>query len=355
MKNNRGSLKDLLFSFGRISVISGVFSFALVSFVIDPILKNIDGQYASSSAILAIGNQSIEGKMVELPYIDPRMSLNKETPDLAVVSGNSIISCGSPHTTVNSQVMASFSGDDNINLPKRERIIEYIVRDGDDISSLAEKFQVSIDTILWANNLTKSARLKIGQSLIILPTTGVLYFVNGKDSVAIIARQFKADPQKIIEYNQLPEDGDIGAGDILIIPDGIMPPKTVIKQPSSTSLPNSYFLYPAPSSFVRTQKLHWYNAVDLANGSCGSPIYAAASGSVQRSGYNRTSGNFVRIIHGNGVVTYYGHMSTIIVSPNQAVSRGQIIGYVGNTGYTIGATGCHLHFGVYGAKNPFAY
>jgi len=347
-------LKDLLFSFGRITALFGIFSLALVSFVIDPLLDKIDGQIIADNIMFLTNNNGVGEKIAEFPFVDPNTSLNKETPDLAVVAGNSIVSCGSPHTTVNGQVMASFSGDDE-GQQKREEVIEYIVKKGDDISSLAEKFRISTNTILWANNLTSGTRMKIGQSLIILPTTGVLYYVGGKDSVSSIARQFKADPQKIIECNQLPEDGDIVMGDILIIPDGIMPPKTVVNKPASVSLPNSYFLYPVPSSFVRTQGLHWYNAVDLANGSCGSPIYAASSGSVQKSGYNRTSGNYVRIIHNNGVVTYYGHLSTILVSPGQAVSRGQIIGYVGNTGYTIGATGCHLHFGVYGAKNPFAY
>jgi murein DD-endopeptidase MepM/ murein hydrolase activator NlpD len=57
-----------------------------------------------------------------------------------------------------------------------------------------------------------------------------------------------------------------------------------------------------------------------------------------------------------GISTFYGHLSAINVKVGQDVSQGQIIGYVGHTGYTIpaGPAGCHVHFEVRGARNPFA-
>ena len=75
---------------------------------------------------------------------------------------------------------------------------------------------------------------------------------------------------------------------------------------------------------------------------CGTPIHAAASGTVIYSGWMDGYGNFVVIDHGNGLATAYGHQSAIYVSGG-SVSQGQSIGAVGSTG---SSTGCHLHFEV---------
>lgn len=83
-------------------------------------------------------------------------------------------------------------------------------------------------------------------------------------------------------------------------------------------------------------------AVDLS-GTTGKPIYAVASGKVMKAAYDSYSGNHILIDHGNGVTTYYGHCSSMIVSRGANVSQGQVIGYVGSTGVV---TGPHLHFEV---------
>jgi murein DD-endopeptidase MepM/ murein hydrolase activator NlpD len=81
---------------------------------------------------------------------------------------------------------------------------------------------------------------------------------------------------------------------------------------------------------------------------CGTPIHAAASGTVIFSGWMDGYGNFVVIDHGNGLATAYGHQSAIYVSGG-SVSQGQTIGAVGSTG---NSTGCHLHFEVRVNGNP---
>lgn len=89
-------------------------------------------------------------------------------------------------------------------------------------------------------------------------------------------------------------------------------------------------------------KLH--DGTDLGAG-CGTPIKAAANGTVLERYYNRAYGNRLIVNHGImrgvNVVTTYNHAARYIVSAGQRVSRGQTIGYVGSTGYS---TGCHLHF-----------
>lgn len=76
----------------------------------------------------------------------------------------------------------------------------------------------------------------------------------------------------------------------------------------------------------------------------GSPIYAVADGTVSFAGRHGGHGNYVRLEHGGGLGTGYGHMSRIAVAPGSRVRAGQVIGYVGSTGLS---TGPHLHFEAY--------
>ncbi len=106
--------------------------------------------------------------------------------------------------------------------------------------------------------------------------------------------------------------------------------------------------------------LHNNNAVDIAN-SCGTPVIASASGIVITDphdvdlpdGWNGGYGNFVLLEHGfgNGVLTRYAHLEKMFVKVGDYVTQGQRVGLMGRTGE---ATGCHLHFEIIGARNPFA-
>jgi len=87
-----------------------------------------------------------------------------------------------------------------------------------------------------------------------------------------------------------------------------------------------------------TQRLH--AGVDFGAPS-GTPIVAAAAGTVVSAGWQGGYGNAVIIDHGGGEATLYGHQSRLAVSSGGSVRRGQIIGYVGSTGMS---TGPHLHF-----------
>ena len=83
--------------------------------------------------------------------------------------------------------------------------------------------------------------------------------------------------------------------------------------------------------------------IDLA-GPIGTPIYATADGVVSAAGYNNGGyGNLVKIDHGRGIETRYGHLSAIMVSPGQHIVRGQQIARMGSTGRS---TGSHLHYEV---------
>ncbi len=259
-----------------------------------------------------------------------------------------------PPSLVKGRVLASLEEGDYGIGQLRQEIELYTAQKGDTVANIAQKFDISLNTLLWANNLTSKSVLQEGQELVILPVSGAMHIAQKNETVKTLAKLYQAKTQDIIDFNQLSDDGNIKSGDFLVIPGGIKP--KAIPKYNSVPLPNSYFIAPLPAPCLVSQKLHWFNAIDFNNNRCGDPVFAAAAGEVQRVGYTATGGNYVRILHNNGAVTYYGHLSSFIVTAGKSVDQGQIIGYVGHTGYTIpaGEAGCHLHFDVRFAVNPFA-
>ncbi|MEK9139181.1 MAG: phosphoenolpyruvate carboxykinase domain-containing protein, partial [Bacteroidota bacterium] len=92
---------------------------------------------------------------------------------------------------------------------------------------------------------------------------------------------YKGKTEEIVAFNYLFDENDIYIGDIIIVPNGVMPPPSVKLQPAPASVPlaDSYFIVPVSSPYIISQGLHWYNAIDF-DGKCGDPIYAAAAGQV---------------------------------------------------------------------------
>jgi murein DD-endopeptidase MepM/ murein hydrolase activator NlpD len=231
----------------------------------------------------------------------------------------------------------------------------YVVREGDTLSQIAQMYDVSAKTILWANDISSPSKIRPGDTLIILPITGVRHIVKKGDTIASIAKKYSGDVDDILAYNQLASVSDIAIGDTVVIPDGVMaqaPTKTTAKGGSTASGGGSAgFTHPVPGA-VRSQGIHGYNGVDLA-APAGTPVLASAGGEVivaRSSGWNGGYGSYVVVKHANGTQTLYAHLSSVAVSIGQKVNGGQKLGGVGNTGRS---TGNHLHFEVRGARNPF--
>jgi murein DD-endopeptidase MepM/ murein hydrolase activator NlpD len=253
------------------------------------------------------------------------------------------------------------------NSPKGE-ITDYRVQNGDTVSSIAQKFGISIDTIMWQNNLKSVDAIKVQQILKILPVTGVDHKVSRGETIYSIAKDYQVDAQNIIDYpfNSFANDETfaLSAGQDLIIPEGIKPNQVIIdttKYVTKTvaAIPGvvgeGKFMW--PTSGVITQKFSWYHqADDIANHS-NPPIVAAQSGTVVTAGWNAGGyGNYVVIDHGNGYKTLYAHMlnNSVVVAAGQKVSQGQKIGTMGSTGRS---TGTHLHFEIKGPNgniNPLS-
>jgi len=116
----------------------------------------------------------------------------------------------------------------------RTDIENYTVQAGDTISSIASKFEITPKTIAWENKLSLNTPLKVGKELKILPISGVTHKVKSGDNVVKIAKLYRANPEDIMDFNDLGSESDIFAGDILIIPEGTIPPppapKPTVKQ-----------------------------------------------------------------------------------------------------------------------------
>ncbi|MCX7779180.1 MAG: LysM peptidoglycan-binding domain-containing protein [Patescibacteria group bacterium] len=111
-------------------------------------------------------------------------------------------------------------------VPTRTEIEKYIVQPGDTISSIAEDFEVSVNTILWENKLTPRSIIRPGQILKILPISGVSHQVKRGETIEKIARYYKANQEDIISFNDL-EEKPLVAGEIIIIPEGKIPPPVI--------------------------------------------------------------------------------------------------------------------------------
>ncbi len=235
----------------------------------------------------------------------------------------------------------------------RDKILQYTVQDGDTISSIAQKFGVSEDTIRWQNNIYGD-NITVGDTLEILPVTGIAHKVQKGDTVYSIAKRYDAEAQAIVDFpfNTFANDEtfELAIGQTIIVPDGVKPtgegnaiPRArQITPDAGTVTASGQFVW--PTSGTITQYFSWYHpGIDIANNAMPLDV-AADSGSVVYAGWDNTGyGNMVLIDHGNGFRTRYAHLSQIMVISGQTVSRGNVIGRMGSTGHS---TGPHTHFEV---------
>ena len=274
-----------------------------------------------------------------------------DLPPLLTVQDNAFVASRNPAGT-----LPSSSSD---------QITVYTVLAGDTPSSIAERFDVSLNTILWANSIRNANMIRIGDQLVILPVSGVKYEVKKGDTIESIAKQFKGDADEILRFNGLAIGELLAVGDTIIIPDGeIAGASVAVSSGTGVSRPSTlpdfvgYFLRPINGGRnVRATKanphgLHGYNGVDLA-APLGSSVLASAEGTIivaRTSGWNGGYGRYIVIAHPNGTQTLYGHLYKVFVSAGNHIAQGAIIGSVGSSG---NSTGPHVHFEIRGAKNPF--
>lgn len=284
--------------------------------------------------------------------IDPNPA--KGGGDITVVDGSALLSEIGPSGSIADIEQRDHQGE----------ISTYVVKKNDTLAQVADMFNVSVNTIVWANDLNRKSPLREGQTLVVLPIDGVQYVVQKGDTLNGIAKKFHVNSDVIVSYNDLGADNVLSFGQMIIIPDGIENTSKnssalVSANPSRTTTPSyrGYYTNPLPTGH-KTQGLHGYahNSIDIG-APIGNSVLAAADGVVIVSQFRPSGnpwfggyGNNVMIKHPNGTLTRYGHLSVVYVAEGANVSRGQSIGEVGSTG---DSSGPHLHFEIRGAKNPF--
>lgn len=307
---------------------------------------------------VSFGGGNLQTMVLPKPAMNVNPTAGKGGGDITIVDDSALMPSEGPSGTIA-----------DIEKPKNSMISVYIVREGDTLSGIAKLFGVSSNTILWANDLPRGSALRVGQTLTILPVTGVKYTVKKGDTIASVAKRFGADATEVASFNGI--DGQtLTVGEDILIPDGEISVAVATPAPNAsgkratgilaatlnsskgTATQIGYYMRPLAGG-VRTQGVHGYNGVDLA-APTGTPILAAAEGDVliaKETGWNAGYGGYVVIKHANGSQTLYAHQSAVAVSPGQHVQQGQVIGYVGSTGKS---TGAHVHFEIRnGIRNPF--
>lgn len=236
----------------------------------------------------------------------------------------------------------------------RDKVVLYTVQNGDTLSTIAQKFQISSETIRWENDLSSDS-IVVGDALRILPVSGMFHKVASGDTVYTIAKKYDTEAQKIVDFpfNEFAnvETFSLVEGQMVVVPDGIKPaaqptyvrPKQTFVAQGPVTITASGFTWPVRGGV--SQFASWYHmALDITS-NVGTPVVAAHNGQVSSVNVGSWDGGYgtnVRIASSDGYGSLYAHMSSVNVSPGDAVVAGKtVVGWVGMTGRT---TGPHLHF-----------
>jgi murein DD-endopeptidase MepM/ murein hydrolase activator NlpD len=337
--------------------------------ILSDLIKNEYGEYdeAENELIIETFDQEAMITSTQQSYLDNLSSLRpqpqitpgaieEQMPDIATIQGGTSMVRPDIATT---------------KLTKRPRTgnVNYAVKPGDTISTIAEEFEISVSTILWENNLSAYSIIRPGDELVILPTTGLTHKIAKGDTIANIAMKYKVEEAAVREANKLAVGAVLTVGEKLFIPGGrkanyapyqpssytgIAVLRDLVKSPDARPVAGNKMNWPTVGSRI-TQYFSWrHHAIDIAN-KIGTPIYAADAGTVEVVGWGTGYGNQIVIDHGGGKKTRYAHLSKSYVKKGEKIAKGQVIAAMGSTGWS---TGSHLHFEIIigGAKyNPLNY
>ena len=242
------------------------FSTELIVFVLSFFVVAIN--FAGASRLQFVNNNSLLTKL--LAYHPRNEKLYSETTAVQSVTlrDNGFIPSASAQVILASDTGSGSGGNgsdsiitdntivnpnpDSVRTLITDQIKVYVTQPGDTLQSIAAKFNISTNTIIWANNLPNNT-IKPGWDLVILPVNGVLHKVTNNDTLPDIAKRFNVDINNIISYNNLADENDINPGDLLIVPGGTVPaPKPTAKpKPAIANKVGNKIVYePAPGDIT---------------------------------------------------------------------------------------------------------
>jgi murein DD-endopeptidase MepM/ murein hydrolase activator NlpD len=254
----------------------------------------------------------------------------------------------------------------------RTALLVYTVQAGDTLYGLADRFHISADSLVWANNLEANPdALSIGQQLTIPPVSGIVHTAQKGDTLDSIAKKYKANVADILGFAGNGLDAQhptLVAGQKILVPGGsivIVASQAVAQAASQLSAATAkvppgavqgggHFAWPL-SGLITQRYGPWHRAIDIS-APFGTRVKASEAGYVVFAGWSNDGyGYHIIIDHGHGFQTLYAHLSKMLVKAGQSVTQGMVIGNEGSTG---NSTGPHLHLEVHlnGVQvNPFSY
>lgn len=257
---------------------------------------------------------------------------------------------------VQNNAAVTSSGDSR----QRAEVIEYEIRPGDTLFDIGKRFNVTVDSLAYINDLSNKNYLAPGTVIKIPPVSGVIHKVASGETVSTIAHKWGVSPQVIVDSNWLDEPFTLRVGEELVVPTDEVPSRLAsaaaadrvpVEQEVNTGATGGLQLFSVganstgrlgmPSSGRITQYFSWrHPAIDVA-ANCGAPVVAADGGEIVFAAWWPGGGGYsIWVDHGNGYLTKYAHLMSF-KRRSGAVSKGEVIGYMGATGR---AYGCHTHF-----------
>lgn len=237
---------------------------------------------------------------------------------------------------------------------------KYTVAPGDTVSGIAQRFGVTTETVMTANEIYNPNALSVGRELTILPVSGVVHTIESGDNLNYIGRLYGVSAETIAEYNGIEDPGTLKVGTKMVVPEG----RILMARATGSSRGNR----PPAAEGGASGILQWptvgritqyfgggHTGIDIAVNH-GTPIYAADGGLIVTAlKVNYGYGYHLIIDHGNGYKTLYSHLSAFYADYGEKVGKGERIGAAGSTGLS---TGPHLHFEVFqnGVRvNPLSF
>lgn len=272
-------------------------------------------------------------------------------------------------------------------IPKHEykgpEIVNYVVKPGDTLESIADSNGISVNSISESNNIKAGAILKEGQQLKFPSIDGVIHRVKSGETLWDISRVYSIEISVLQKVNFIDSSDKLQISQEIIIPGTSKVKEVIVEKPAvkktetvakkantavksasaaksqikvasrggkTTGLPG--IIWPLKGTITSgfgTRGNEYHTGLDIA-APTGTPIKAALDGKVTFSGWKGNYGYLIILDHGDGVQTYYAHNSINLLKEGQAVDKGEVIAKVGSTGRS---TGPHVHFEVRRNKEPY--
>jgi murein DD-endopeptidase MepM/ murein hydrolase activator NlpD len=294
-------------------------------------------------------NTSVAVLVLSLPFAATAASRASTSPPVAA-SSTTVTDASRAQPNARGGSIAASRNPLTVAAEGARPVQEVTIHEGDTLATMANYYDVSVESIAFANGISDAHALQLGQKLVIPPAEGALYTVKDGETIDAIASHFKVDPSIILTYNRCHfEPEQCAAGQKIFVRGAALPALVEPERPArdvfaaapqvAQQQRNGRLSWPVGG--VITQYFWWgHTGVDLA-APFGTGLGAGDDGVITATGWVPVGGLRVCVQHAGDLTVCYYHTSAVYVSVGQQVARGQIIAAIGLSGVT---TGPHVHW-----------